>query len=84
MVGRVSIGEFDAFFASVQFLVFAILFSAGWLCGYGFSRSRYFTVFWSVFLLAVQIIAVSRTSVITANALISAFVPVLAYAAYVI
>ena len=84
MVGRVSIGEFDAFFASVQFLVFAILFSAGWLCGYGFSRSRYFTVFWSVFLLAIQIVAVSRSKEVTVNALISAFMPILAYAAYII
>src|SRR6476660_6884397 len=51
-LGKLSIGEFDAFFISVKFLVFSLLFGAGWVAGYGFSRSRYFTIFWSVFLLA--------------------------------
>ena len=79
-----SIGEFDAFFYLVRYLVFTILFSLGWVAGYGFSRSRYFTIFWSVFLLALQIVVVSRTAEITSNALIFAFAPVLAYAFYVI
>jgi len=83
-LGKLSIGEFDAFFVSVKFLVFALLFSAGWLAGYGFSRSRYFTLFWSIFLLVMQIIVVSKTVVISASALISAFAPVLVYAFYVI
>ncbi|MEJ7676961.1 MAG: hypothetical protein WKG06_03620 [Segetibacter sp.] len=83
-LGRLTIGEFDAFFISVRFLIFALLFSAGWLAGYGFSRSRYFTIFWSVFLLVMQIVVVSKTADITANALISAFAPVLVYAFYII
>jgi hypothetical protein len=84
LLGRATIGEFDAFFFSVQFLVFTILSSAGWLAGYGFSRSRYFTIFWSVFLLAMQVIVVSKTADITANSIILAFVPVLVYAFYII
>ena len=84
VISNISIGEFDAFFASVQFLIFAILFSLGWLAGFGFSRSRYSTVFWSIFLLALQVILVSRTTTITANALIAAFAPVLAYTFYII
>lgn len=85
MVGNASIGEFDAFFASVQFMIFALLFSLGWIAGFGFSRSRYFTIFWSVFLLVVQIIMVSKTaSDIKANVLIRDFAPVLAYAFYII
>src|SRR6195952_3788955 len=83
-LGKLSIGEFDAFFISVKFLIFSLLFSAGWLAGYGFSRSRYFTIFWSVFLLVMQIIVVSKTSEVTAKALISGFAPVLIYAFYVI
>ena len=59
ILGNFAVGEFDAFFASVQFLLFAILFSVGWLTGYGFSRSRYYTIFWSALLLCIQII-VSR------------------------
>ncbi len=83
-IDTLAVGEFDAFFISVRFLTFAILFSLGWVAGYGFSRSRYFTIFWSVFLLAMQIIVVSRTVAINSNTLIFAFAPVLAYAFYVI
>ena len=57
-------------FFRLRFLIFSLLFSAGWLAGYGFSRSRYFTIFWSVFLLAMQIIVVSKTAEITAKSLI--------------
>ncbi len=84
IMGHISVGEFDAFFFSVKFLVFSYLFSAGWIAGYGFSRSRYFTIFWSVFLLAMQIIVVSKTDDISANALVAAFAPVLLYAFYII
>ena len=83
-LGQTSIGEFDAFFVSVQFTIFAILSGAGWLAGFGFSRSRYFTVFWSVFLLALQVIVVSKSSDITASAIILSFAPVLVYAFYII
>jgi hypothetical protein len=65
-------------------MIFSLLFSAGWLGGYGFSRSKYFTILWSVFLLVMQIIVVSKTATITATALIFAFAPVLIYAFYII
>lgn len=83
-LGKVSVGEFDAFFVSVKFLVFSILFSIGWLAGYGFSRSKYFTIGWSVLLLGLTVLVVSKTSDITASALIAAFVPVLVYSFYII
>jgi protein-glutamine gamma-glutamyltransferase len=84
LLGNITVGEFDAFFVSVKFLIFTLLFSAGWLAGYGFSRSKYFTIIWSVFLLAMQIIVVSKTTQITANSLIAAFAPVLVYSFYII
>src|SRR6476646_1775038 len=84
VLGNFTVGEFDAFFASVQFLLFAILFSVGWLTGYGFSRSRYYTIFWSALLLCVQIIFVSKTSDFRAGSIITAFAPILAYAFYII
>ncbi len=84
LLGNITVGEFDAFFVSVQFLIFTFLFSTAWIAGYGFSRSRYFTVFWSVFLLALQIVVVSKTTDITASRLILAFAPVLVYAFYII
>src|SRR5688572_32673773 len=84
LLGSITVGEFDAFFVSVQFLIYTILFSTGWLAGYGFSRSKYFTVFWSVFLLALQIIVVSKATAITSASLILAFAPVLVYAFFII
>ena len=83
-LGKITVGEFDAFFVSVKFLIFAILFSLGWMAGFGFSRSRYFTVFWSLFLLAITIVVQSKVKEIKADVLISAFAPVLAYAFYII
>ncbi len=83
-VGSISVGEFDAFYLSVQFIVFIFLFSLGWLAGFGFSRTRYFTILWSVLLLVLQIVVVSKTTDVKVNVLISAFAPVLAYSFYII
>src|SRR6476620_7684613 len=60
ILGNFNIGEFDAFFASVQFLLFAILFSVVWLTGYRFSRLGYYTIFWSSLLRCIQIIFISK------------------------
>ncbi len=84
LVENTLVGEFDTFLVSIKFLIFSILFSIGWLAGYGFSRARWFTVLWSAFLLIIQLVVVSRTADIKANALIAAFAPVLAYAVYII
>ena len=83
-LGSINVSEFDSFYFSIQFLVFSILFYCGWLVGFGFSRSKYFTVCWAVLLLVIQIIVVSKTSDISVNALINAFVPFLTYAFYII
>jgi len=79
-----AIGEFDALSVSVHVLVFIILFSTGWLTGFGFSRSRYYTIFWSLLLLVLEVIAVSKTTDIKAETLIRAFAPILAYSFYII
>jgi hypothetical protein len=82
--GSLTFGEFDTFYFSIQFLIFSFLFSLGWLAGFGFSRSRYFTIAWCVLLLVSEIVVVSKTADITVNALVNAFVPVLAYTFYII
>ena len=84
IIQNVVVGEFDTFLISIKFLIFSILFSVGWLVGYGFSRARWFTVMWSAFLLIVQLVVVSKTADIKASSLIAAFAPVLGYAVYVI
>ena len=77
-------GEFTAFYASTVFFIFSFLFIAGWLIGWGFARLRYFPIILSAILLAIQIVVVSKTTDITAQKLIIAFTPVLAFALYII
>jgi transglutaminase-like putative cysteine protease len=78
------LGEFDAFFWSVKFNTGASLFILGWLTGYGFSRARFFSVFWSVALLAVMVVVVARVAPMKKDTIIMAFAPLLAYAFYII
>ena len=59
-IDALSFGEFDAFFKSVQFLFFAILLSAGWLIGWGFSRLRYFSIFIAALFLVSCIFILSK------------------------
>ncbi len=80
----VSLGEFDAFFTSVNFLVFATLFCVGWLSGYGFSRSRYFSIFWPLLILAEAIAVFSHQSNLAVGEIITWFALILVYAAYII
>lgn len=84
LIGSVNTGEFDAFFASVKFYVFTVLFTVGWFAGYGFSRARYFTIAWTIFLLAAMVIVVGHTTFPTAKILITSFAPILAYSFYII
>ncbi|MEO7311400.1 MAG: transglutaminase-like domain-containing protein [Chitinophagaceae bacterium] len=84
IIGNVSLGEFDAFFVSIKFFLFAFLFSLGWFTGFGFSRARYYTIGWSVFLLAAMILVVSHIPEVKASTIITTFVPTLAYSFYII
>src|SRR5690606_22976024 len=59
-IDAISINEFDTFFRSIQFLVFAFLFTAGWLIGWGFSRIRYFSVILSALFLGGCILLISK------------------------
>lgn len=83
-VSKTVVGEFDTIWAVNQVIIFNTLVTTGWICGFGLSRSRYFTIFWSVFLLAVQVVAASKTADINAGALIKAIAPVLLYTFYII
>lgn len=81
---QIAVGEFDIFFFSVQYLIFVFIFSIGWLVGFGFSRWRFFTVVWVLFLLAIEIIIVSKITTVTAGAIALGFIPVLLYTFYII
>lgn len=59
-IDKLSIAEFDTFFHEVQFLIFAITFTAGWLIGWGFTQLRYFSVFLSAVFLFLCVLLLSR------------------------
>lgn len=77
-------GEFDAFFISIQFLVFTVLFTSGWLTGWGFIRMRHWAVFVSVSLLGACIFLIAKSKTDTVLHLMQAFAPALLYSVYII
>lgn len=77
-------GEFDAFFIARQFQVFAILFTTGWLTGWGFVRLRYWSVFIAALLLSSCIALIAKANSASVYALLRAFTPALLYSIYII
>lgn len=81
---NMSSSEFDAFFISVQFRTFSILFVAGWLLGWGFIRFRYCAVFISAILLCSCIYLIAKANTDSVYKLLSTFSPALLYSIYII
>lgn len=83
-IDSLAVGEFDTFFASVQFLVFAVLFGFGWLLGWGFIRPRYWAVFLGAAVLVSSIVLLAKMQVDTESQLMLRFLPGLLYPVYII
>ncbi len=79
-----AVGEFDAFFISIQFLVFAILFSIGWLMGWGFIRLRYWAVLVAASILTGCILIIAKEKTDSVDTLLRAFAPALIYSVYIV
>ena len=77
-------GEFSAIYLRRAFLVFAWLFSLGWLCGWGFLRKRYWSIGAAAFFLVANIFLISKEQIDTESKLYWAYVPAIAYAVYII
>jgi transglutaminase-like putative cysteine protease len=77
-------GEFDSFFLLIDFLLFRALFIAGWICGWGFSRTKYFPAILSTLLLSAGIIITSLSGKTDISYMLKNFVPALVYAFYII
>ena len=85
LLDNYAIGEFDSFFISVQFMVFAWLFAAGWLCGWGLQRYSFFPVVLSGLLLILCIVLIAKTGNLTsADRLIQYLSPVVLYSIYIV
>ncbi|MBA3827551.1 MAG: transglutaminase domain-containing protein [Taibaiella sp.] len=81
---KLAVGEFDSFFISVQFMAFAVLFTAGWLIGWGFVRLRYWSVFIAASLLCACILVIAKANADTVYGLLRSFTPAVLYAVYII
>ncbi len=81
---KYAVGEFDAFFISIQFLVFAILFTVGWLIGWGFIRLRYWSVLVAASILTGCILLIAKANTASVYMLLQAFLPALLYAVYIV
>jgi hypothetical protein len=79
-----AIGEFDSFFLSVRFLIFAVLFSSGWLTGAAFSRWRYMHYLMSGIVLIASILLIAKQKTDTVAHLFQAFLPAVLYSFYII
>nr|MCU0334200.1 hypothetical protein [Chitinophagaceae bacterium] len=77
-------GEFDAYFWTVKYGTTALLFFIGWCTGYGFARARFFSVAWSLLLLAAMAVVVATVSVLKSDELVVVFAPTLLYCFYII
>lgn len=81
---RLAVGEFDSFFISVRFQVFAVLLTSGWIIGWGFIRLRYWSVFMAASLLCACILLIAKANAATVYGLLQAFAPALLYSVYII
>ena len=77
-------GEFDAFFISKQFLVFAILFSFGVFLGWGLQRYAYFSIIVSAFFFLLAIYLLSKTGEFTMDKIVFVLLPIIFYCIYII
>ncbi|MBL7766550.1 MAG: transglutaminase domain-containing protein [Chitinophagaceae bacterium] len=79
-----AVGEFDSFFISIQFLVFAYLFSFGWICGWGLKRVSFFPIILSAILLMISLVLISKTKEITVGQMLQSLTPIALYGVYII
>lgn len=79
-----AIGEFDTFFLSVRFLIFSLLFSAGWITGAAFARWRYAHYFIAGGFLIACVMLVAKQKTDTVQHLLQAFLPSVLYSFYII
>lgn len=81
---KILTGEFDSFNFGAGFNNFLVLFAAGWISGYGFSRSRFITVAWAVILLSVLLLVIAQISQPAQSSIIWSAAPVMVYVVYII
>ena len=77
-------GEFDSFFASIRFRLFSVVFTLGWLTGFGLARWRHFPIALSVAMMSFHIVLLSDITETTYEKILWDLVPIIIYAFYII
>lgn len=77
-------GEFDSFFVSIKFLLFSVVFTLGWLTGFGLARFRNFPLLLAVLMVGLHIVMLSNTSEVIFIKLLRDFLPIVFYSFYII
>jgi transglutaminase-like putative cysteine protease len=62
-VDATAFGEFDTFYLMIQFIIFAILFSLGWLAGWGIIRTKSFVIIFNLSLLVLFTLLLSVSEI---------------------
>lgn len=79
-----AIGEFDSFFLSVAFLTYGVLFSLGWIIGWGFVRWRYWHMGIAAIFFVASVFTIARFSEKTTEDFIRQAVPLTLTAVYLV
>jgi protein-glutamine gamma-glutamyltransferase len=77
-----NLGEFDAFFISIQFLIFAILFGIGWFSGWLLQRVKYGASIIAGSILLSCILLINKTGGFNYLSFITLFIPIILYTVY--
>lgn len=77
-------GEFDSFFVSIRFLLFSIVFTSGWLTGFGLARFRNFPMLLAMLMMVLHIIMLQQEPEPLFLGILGDFLPIVFYALYII
>ncbi len=83
-IDNLATGEFDAPGIEARFIAGSVLFTAGWIIGWGFIRLRYWSVGMAAGLLAASILVVAKSKSDTVDHLLWSFSPVVLYSVYIV
>ncbi|MDR2126228.1 MAG: hypothetical protein LBP63_05305 [Prevotellaceae bacterium] len=84
IISNIELFEFDAFLYLVRFRVFATLFVAGWICGWGFSRFKNFAVIFASIIAVIAILITVSQSEFSFTGILKIFLPIILFAVYIV
>jgi hypothetical protein len=84
IISNIELSEFNTFFYLVRFQVFSTLFITGWICGWGFSRLKNFSVIFAAIIAVIAIFITVSKSDFSFIGILKTFLPIILFAVYII